>query len=88
MSNMKKPTYSNGPWAIYYNGRDRHIRSFDGVEIITGIIHGKENAKLIEAAPEMFEALKKALYTIEGEEGSDTTQSDNIKRILKNAGDI
>lgn len=65
----EKHAFTPGPWYTYQSHKDvnRHIASKDGKSIAKEVHHA--NARLIAAAPEMFEVLSELLDTLEMSKG-------------------
>jgi len=62
--NDTKHTFTPGPWHTYLSHKDvhRHIACKDGNSIAKEVHHA--NARLIAAAPEMYETIKAILAVI------------------------
>jgi len=59
--------HTEGPWEVWENGRERYIRQEDGAIVARDGKQFEEdtnlaNARLIAAAPDLYEALKDLLY--------------------------
>jgi len=65
----KHATHTPGPWYTYQSHKDvnRHIACKDGKSIAKEVHHA--NARLIAAAPEMYEVLSELLDTLEMSKG-------------------
>ena len=65
----EKRTHTPGPWYTYQSHKDvnRHIACKDGKSIAKEVHHA--NARLIAAAPEMYEVLSELLDTLEMSKG-------------------
>ena len=65
----KRATFTPGAWYIYQSHKDvnRHIASKDGKSIAKEVHHA--NARLIAAAPEMYDVLSELLDTLEMSKG-------------------
>jgi hypothetical protein len=72
----KHATHTPGPWHAYQSRKDVHrmISSHDGSIIAKEVHHA--NARLIAAAPEMYEMCKlfeECMETIDGKDGYDAS---------------
>jgi hypothetical protein len=82
----EKHAHTPGPWYTYQSHKDvnRHIACKDGKSIAKEVHHA--NARLIAAAPEMYEVLSEVLIEYEAEakaEGWDLpTTGEMIREVL------
>jgi hypothetical protein len=72
----EKHAFTPGPWYTYQSHKDvnRHIACKDGNSIAKEVHHA--NARLIAAAPEMYEMCKlfeECMETIDGKDGYDAS---------------
>jgi len=76
LTKEKHATFTPGPWYTYQSHKDvnRHIASKDGKSIAKEVHHA--NARLIAAAPEMYEMcklLEECMEFIDGKDGYDAS---------------
>jgi len=69
LTKEKHAIFTPGPWYTYQSHKDvnRHIACKDGNSIAKEVHHA--NARLIAAAPEMYEVLSELLDTLEMSKG-------------------
>ena len=83
LTKEKHAIFTPGPWYTYQSHKDvnRHIACKDGNSIAKEVHHA--NARLIAAAPEMYEVLSELLDTLEMSKGYGFDEEyDKLREVL------
>lgn len=80
-------TFSPGPWGIGDGDEVYSIAAYCSVAMVCLHNEGKANARLIAAAPDLFDALQTALHALDGIMDRGTAMDKGLAALAKARGE-